>query len=279
MTVSDIEAVDRRTRDAERQMAAAVFVWLLTVRGAVTVTMVREALRTGVSARLIAAVQAVAAPDLAIDELAEEEAGAALRLVVDNTRPPRLVELRFDIRDPAFEIAVFEHRARLVREIDQLTRDAISRVVAEAYRRGLHPYDFAPQVRELVGLTSRQATAVLNLADALTADGMAPSRVADVSIRYAQRLRRHRAQTIARTETMRAANTGRIAGFRQAGRAGLFDTELARLVWDATLDDRVCVICEGLEGETAELEGGLFAGGYDAPPAHPRCRCVVQLDF
>jgi hypothetical protein len=48
-----------------------------------------------------------------------------------------------------------------------------------------------------------------------------------------------------------------------------------RMVWDATLDRRVCATCAGLHHVVVDVDEA-FPGGFDDAPAHPRCRCYVM---
>lgn len=301
MNARDVELFDRYARAAERPLRAAFDRYVAALAQAASFAIVLEALRTGNTSVLLNAVRSVRAPEFnlyapavreaeasferaeaarapaVLPELAEEppRRRPLLRLI-PGQRPP-LLELRFDVRDPRFEAAVREHQARLVREVTDQTRRAIALIVADAYRRGLHPYDFAPRVRATVGLTSRQSLAVLNRARGMQQQGVKRSRVTREAEAYAARLRRHRSISIARTETIRAANTGRIHGYRQAAERGLVPAR-ALLEWDATLDRRVCAVCRGLDGLQAPLDGSAF-DGMPQPPAHPMCRCTVQLVY
>lgn len=89
-----------------------------------------------------------------------------------------------------------------------------------------------------------------------------------------------RAQLIAETETMAASNAGVQEAWDQAVEEGLL-TGNELQVWIVTPDEVLCPICEGLDGETAPLDGQFVFEGesYDAPPAHPRCRCTVGLQI
>lgn len=69
-----------------------------------------------------------------------------------------------------------------------------------------------------------------------------------------------RAQTIARTETMRAHNQGRIKFYDTAG--------FAELEWLAIGDERQCPVCEALNGKR------FPPGKFPPMPAHPLCRCT-----
>lgn len=68
-----------------------------------------------------------------------------------------------------------------------------------------------------------------------------------------------RAELIARTETIYAANQGAIQAYRQA--------DVAQWQWWATADERTCPIC-------SRLHGSLHPIGEDFEPGHPDCRCA-----
>lgn len=88
-----------------------------------------------------------------------------------------------------------------------------------------------------------------------------------------------RAALIARHETMLAASEGQRQAWDQAVDEGLLDEDSQR-TWIVVGDDKVCPICEGLDGKTAKL-GESYVGDdgeeYDGPPAHVACRCTEGL--
>lgn len=89
--------------------------------------------------------------------------------------------------------------------------------------------------------------------------------------------RRHRywAERLVRTELIEAYNQGHsdsIDLLNDSRDADTTDEYLKR--WDSSLDKRICPICRGLDRTVARV-GGKFRGGYDHPPAHPNCRCVL----
>lgn len=83
-----------------------------------------------------------------------------------------------------------------------------------------------------------------------------------------------RADVIARTETMAAANEGQRDAWDQAVEDGLLPED-ARRVWIATSD--ACPICEELDGQETTLDGEYPDDGGDGPPAHPNCRCTEGI--
>lgn len=89
-----------------------------------------------------------------------------------------------------------------------------------------------------------------------------------------------RAETIARTETIAAANAGQQEAWAQATEDGwLLGNE--QQVWIVTPDDKLCDDCNELDGVTADLgedfDGGEY-GDVSGPPLHPNCRCVLGLE-
>lgn len=70
-----------------------------------------------------------------------------------------------------------------------------------------------------------------------------------------------RATLIARTETLRAHNMGRLAFYAEAG--------VDEVKWITAEDERTCPICRPLDGKVFKIED------LDGPPIHPSCRCSV----
>ncbi len=69
----------------------------------------------------------------------------------------------------------------------------------------------------------------------------------------------YRMEMIARTEVLRAHNMGRLKFHERVG--------VQRLEWLAMDDERMCLVCGGLDGKTFPIEG------FPQQPAHPHCRC------
>jgi SPP1 gp7 family putative phage head morphogenesis protein len=77
-----------------------------------------------------------------------------------------------------------------------------------------------------------------------------------------------RAMTIARTETIRASNTGTLIGFKESG-------VVLKKEWSTAQDDLVSEDCTENEDEGPIDLDAAFSSGDDAPPAHPNCRCAL----
>jgi SPP1 gp7 family putative phage head morphogenesis protein len=81
-----------------------------------------------------------------------------------------------------------------------------------------------------------------------------------------------RAEMIARTESMDAANEGLAQGWDQAVEEGLLTGDEQK-TWIAAEDP--CPECEEVDGETVPMDEDFSVG--DDPPLHPNCRCTMGL--
>lgn len=259
-----------RIARAEPSLAAAFLSWVPQLQQAVQDAQIVHAIISRGAAAFDHVLAAIPfQPDLA--PVAAAEAAREFEQVVRNV--DATLRLSFDLHDPHFEQALRDDEARLVREVTQETRRAIVNALARASRDGLHPYEVAPQIRQMIGLTARQAQAVLNYRRALEKAGRKPDQVARMTDRYSKRMLDRRARTIARTETARAQVAGRLASYEQAAAHGLFDPSAAELEWGSVQTDPT-EICAQLDGKRVPF-GDTFDGLL--PPVHPCCRCDVHL--
>lgn len=77
-----------------------------------------------------------------------------------------------------------------------------------------------------------------------------------------------RAELIAVTEVTRTFAQSELTAWRESG-------IIKRKRWNTARDELVCPICGPLHRTVADMDG-TFPGGFDGPPAHPRCRCWVS---
>jgi len=164
-----------------------------------------------------------------------------------------------------------------------LTKDLVA-----VLQQGRPTTDAAKSVAEhlgtnMNGLTVRYEKAVFNRSAQIATDlanrGITGTKALEKLQKdtqaYADRLRKSRATSIARTELIQANNQGRLESMLQAERQGLINSDTARKQWVTGRFD-VCVICQTLNGETQKLRDD-FSRGVMTPPAHPNCRCSINL--
>ena len=191
-------------------------------------------------------------------------------------------EFRFDITNPRAIEWIRRHAAELVTRITEDQRRAVSRIIQRMFEDGVPPEQAARELRQVVGLHERYALAVDNYRRGLTEQGM-DRELRDARVaQYADRLRANRARVIARTESISASAHGTQELWRQARDTGLLDESRTKREWLVTPDERLCEICEPMEGQQVGLEEPFTTGEgllVDTPPAHVQCRCAMRLVF
>ena len=206
--------------------------------------------------------------------------------------------LRFDLKNPAAVRWAERNAAQLVTGVAPRTQAAIRDIVVRGIQDGIPPAAQARELRQLMQLSTRDAVAADNFYRGLLEQVDAAGGGFDMEdrafrrfMRYRNRLVKARMETIARTETIRAANRGQLAAWESAADAGLLDRTTLRLVWVATEDSRVDAICSALDGTTVGFGESFSVPQQDpnaarqtkppvperSPPAHPRCRCSLAL--
>lgn len=200
--------------------------------------------------------------------VASEELGAALN-----------VTIRFDLTNPRAVRFAAEHGGALIREVSEATRNGVRTLIANGIAGGRPPVATARQIRDLVGLTDRQAQAVENYQAELLEEGRAEAQVERMVSRYGTKLLNQRAKLIARTETIRASSEGQLETWRQAAGNGLINPAKTTRRWVATDDDRTCPICLDLDGQTVGFYEPFqsIVGPVMASPVHPGDRCSQVL--
>lgn len=218
----------------------------------------------------------------------EADLQPALNTIIQAFEAGRLVaaqEVRASLR-PSLQLtnpfavrAAEQQAAKFVTGVSRETRLAIREAVVRGFQEGLPPREIARAIKPLVGLTRRQAKAVASRRAANLVAGMADARARMASERYAAKLLRQRTVMIARTEVIAASTAGQVQLWREAQAQGFLPTT-AKKTWITTPDDRLCPICEDMDGETVPV-GGMFTvegQAISGPPAHPNCRCAVGID-
>lgn len=190
-------------------------------------------------------------------------------------------ELRFDIRNLDAEAFLATTGAFTnIRGLYLADREAIRRLLIQSFAKGVPPHDTARLIQNVLGDLPEQAAAIQRYADNLPPE-LSPEQAARRVHRFQQHLERYRAETIARTETIRAANAGQMMAWDRAAARGLLPVSRTGRLWIVTPDDRLCARCQLMRGEVTTLTGAWRAQSLSviSPPLHPRCRCAQGLVF
>lgn len=166
-----------------------------------------------------------------------------------------------------------------VRQVTSIVRETfLGRESSGVAARRILELDFALLPKHAASVERRTG----ELFDSLVREGADPDRAAAMAEKFntreTKRLRKWRAEAIARTETVRAQARGLSDSWNVARDEGVIDGS-AKKEWIAGVgSDRTCPICLGLDGERVDLNA-TFSTGVSAPPAHVMCRCTMGLYF
>lgn len=219
------------------------------------------------------------------------------------------VAISFDPTDPAAALLMRENQLEFVRQFTTEQRAATRAALTEAIGTGQSRQVAARAFRESIGLTTKQAQAVKNYEGLLRANSgqaldrtlrdrrfdptveraisndepLRPEQIARMGERYRARMLAGRAETIARTESVRIMSQAREAAFRQTLDQTGIDASLTEQTWRAVGDARTRVTHVFLNGQTVPL-GQAFQSisgaqlRYPGDPNAPadeviNCRC------
>lgn len=185
-----------------------------------------------------------------------------------NTSP---LKMRFDATNPEAVAWARQRAAKLVSGINESARAAIREVVSMGIENGTTPATSAKLIRKSIGLTERDARAVMNRQLKELSNGVDAAKATARAEKYADKLLRRRAKDIAINETLTASHEGQRQMWKQAQERGLIPLS-ARKKWET---NDPCPICAPLSGEVVGINETFSIGGD--PPAHPRCKCYVSL--
>lgn len=225
----------------------------------------------------------------------------------------------YDANNPRAVNAARVNQYQLIREISTEQRQMVRQVVTRAVAQGRGPLEAAKEIRQGIGLTAAQEAIVENyrreLRDGRYDDALArelssghsdrtvrsardggrsltEAQIATAVDRYRDNWTAYRAETIARTESLRAVHEGTEELFRQATERGDVDHADLEREWVTgphTGRDSPRPIHRVMDGQRRSL-GDFFLDGagnrlaYPGDPSAPanttiNCRCVVSTRY
>lgn len=159
----------------------------------------------------------------------------------------------------------------LVRDLFGRARDNLRELLVVLMREGPTD-DVLASIASSTGLTRRQTIAVQNLRRRLLEEGVSRATAGRRATDYAERVLRRRARLIARTEAVRFTSALVEARALQAG-------NMVKQ-WVSARDGAVEELCLSLDNGQQVPAAGMFqglSGGIARPPAHPGCRCILEI--
>ncbi len=313
-------AYHRIADKAAPEVQAAFLKAIAKVQGSVTLKYVEDALAKG---DLLAAENAInwtalevelGAIGKTITQVFTESATVAAKrlgeqlgfnpIVYEGGVPPKpptggLVGM-FDLRNLEAEKWIEQYVGDEITLITEETKQAIRSIILDGAQNGRAPRETARDIRQHIGLTDRDAKAVLNYRaklEGMMLDGkspfstvkLTPEKIDSLVEKYSKKKLRERSETIARTETIKASNMGQQNIWRDAVSQGLLP-QTVRRKWSTAEDERVCSWCGPLDGTIVGMEETFTITASKTensqkityaeltPPLHPQCRCSMVLE-
>ena len=219
--------------------------------------------------------------------------------------------IAFDVSNLRAVNYLRQNRFRLIREFTRAQIAATREALVAGAAEGLNPIAMARRFRESIGLTEHQTRIVNNYRGKLEAGNLSslqnklrdkrfdrsvvraanagevlsPAQIEKMTGRYRDRMLSFRAKTIARTEALRAVNSGTKELFDQAMDNGTIQQSEVLRTWHTASDERVrsthSSINQVTNGPNVPFitEAGnvlMFPGDPTAPPEETiQCRCVL----
>lgn len=218
---------------------------------------------------------------------------------------------RFNMLNPGTASYLNKYRASRILELTKETRRSVEGIIRSSIVAGQNPMATAREVKRLVGLTEKQADAVRNYRTLLeTGDltalnralrdkrfdgtlraavrdgkGIPAGKINTMVDAYERKYIKYRAETIARTESIRVLSAGRQQLWEQMQEEGKVQAGEIRRFWVPTYDARLRDAHAAIPGMNPEGVGMnepfqsplgpiMFPGDPDADPANTiNCRC------
>lgn len=196
---------------------------------------------------------------------------------------PGAIDIAFNVIDPRVQAWAYSVSSSLIVQIEAEMRDSIQTMVGDAVSGKYTKQQLASRISRIIPLHDRYRIAVEKRHAATLSAYLKGGTDVDEAFRragveadrYAARLTRLRARTIARTELMFSENNGTFIGQSAAVQAGMTSAAVYK-EWITAEDEDVCPICGPLDGTRVPFSE-LFSTGQFTPPGHPNCRCSYNM--
>jgi hypothetical protein len=339
-TKSDVETLAGKL---EPKLAAAILDAISKQAGKMSISALIKALESGDVGMVLKL--------LDLEELADEMSGVNTALndvtwkaggvAAGTISTATGVTFGFNQLNPKLITHMQGYSFNLIKNINDTTREGVREYMQASMFDGTGPRETARQIKQIVGLTPKQARAVKNFRKELETfhlkrtaggynlggkidrvngaqvfkpdeSGLPMDEILERRLRdfrydgqlktamstgkpltkaqidkmvegYSRKYRKFRAETIARTEALRAVNIGTQDAWRQAVETGKANETQLRRRWSVAEDERRCETCSPIPSMNPKL-GVKFAQPFSTPkgpvmlpPIHPNCRCSIFI--
>ncbi|MBZ5497715.1 MAG: hypothetical protein LAP85_15035 [Acidobacteriia bacterium] len=306
MPIQNIQGIQRIAKQMEPDIARAFLRTIQQIKDATAISRIEAAIRRRDMAGVLNAI-----PLQEFEKQFQSDIARTIRDVAEGGAEvavlPGGITASLNVTNPEVFDFIREATLNPILKIRAESENAIRDSLFKAFTEGVHPYDMARQIREIVGLTANQwetvdryrlyfeelagrgagelgKTALYKIgrggmarsANVIARQGLTKDRIDKLVANYTDRLIRERAEGIARTLTIDASNAGQGALWTQAVSDGLLRPEEWEVCWIVAHDDRLCPRCRGMETMRRDING-VYPNGIARPTLHPNCRCSEGL--
>lgn len=190
-------------------------------------------------------------------------------------------EIRFNVMDPKAAEWAKRSTGKLITEVVDDQKKMVADLVQRANLEGRTYQETAKDIRNFIGLHSRQVTAVENYYDGLIRSGTDPFKADRLAEKYGAQLLRYRSETIARHELLTATHEGQLQTVRESIMQGRLDPNRTFRVWNVAKDERLCELCAPMDGQEVPADQPFMTEDGTAlwipQEIHIQCRCDFSL--
>jgi hypothetical protein len=312
---TDAERVDELLTRQEREYRDAFLAFIAAVKSPTVTAQILAAIEEHGAEGAFGIVESYISAMSAVVPRVFTDVGAATVEMIGEKIVDNALALHFDPSLPRAAQILRESKLDLVTRFTEAQRDATRQALARAYEEGTGTAGSARAFRDSIGLNGPQETAVANYRRMLvegdrnalrrelrdrrydrsvtraadTGRALKPEQIDRMVEGYRRRTLQLRAETIARTEGVRATSQAALEGADQAAeQAGLQPSELEP-IWNPTRDLRTRDWHASMAGQKRNAQGVFIDGHgnrlrYPGDPAAPaetvvNCRCALTFQI
>lgn len=187
-------------------------------------------------------------------------------------------DFKYDPTSKEIQRAINKRARELSSQLVRESKKGFRQAVRGLFREGAGKFRTAAELKNMIGLTRKEAQAVINARAKMLEDGVKVSKIDKRSDQLIQKYRRQRAARISRTSGVDIANKGQDLALRQAIKVGDVEKEDIERVW--IISSGACEICAPMSGQVRDVDKPFITGEgveVDGPTVHQNCYCSVAV--
>lgn len=190
----------------------------------------------------------------------------------------RFPKIEYDPGAPGIQRAIKKRARELAQQLTKESKKGFRQAARGLFREGAGRRRTARELKDMIGLTRKEAQAVINVRSAMLEKDLGAGAIDKRSTQLVRKYRRQRGARIARTAGADISNLGQDLALKQAIKSGDVEEKEVEKVWIVDMD--ACPICAPMQGQRRS-PGRAFTTGkggeVDGPPVHPNCRCATTV--